>query len=188
MRYITVILAFFLFLGCSEQSKKEVKEVSEKVQNVDVQKVVQKTQEKAQETTQDVIKAVKEVDVQKIVEETKTKATQIVTDSIAKGEDIGKNVQKEAVKMLDSVQKTTAVDGAALFASKCASCHGSNAEKAALGQSQIIAGWSEQKLKDAINGYKDGSYGRNMKMLMKGQVGSLSDEQINALAAFVASK
>ncbi|NWF66652.1 MAG: c-type cytochrome [Campylobacterales bacterium] len=79
-----------------------------------------------------------------------------------------------------------AADGAALFG-KCASCHGAKGEKAALGKSQIIAGWDAAKTETALKGYKDGSYGGAMKNLMKGQVATLSDDDVKALATYIAT-
>lgn len=78
-----------------------------------------------------------------------------------------------------------AADGAALF-KKCAGCHGANAEKKALGKSQVIAGWDAAKTEAALNGYKDGSYGGAMKGLMKGQVASYSADDIKAVSAYIA--
>jgi len=69
--------------------------------------------------------------------------------------------------------------------STCAGCHGVNAEKKALGKSQIIQGWKSQKIVDALNGYKNGTYGGMMKGVMKGQVMSLSDADIQALAKHI---
>lgn len=83
--------------------------------------------------------------------------------------------------------KTTAVsvDGNALFGQKCASCHGMKAEKSALGKSQVIAGWSEQQVKEALKGYQAGTYGKEMKALMQGQAKPLNDAQIDALAKHI---
>ena len=67
----------------------------------------------------------------------------------------------------------------------CAACHGQKAEKRALGKSQIIKGWSVQKTTDALNGYKDGSYGGPMKGVMKGQVARLSEADIKDLAQMI---
>ncbi|MDB2562872.1 c-type cytochrome, partial [Sulfurimonas sp.] len=47
-------------------------------------------------------------------------------------------------------------DGATLY-KKCASCHGMNGEKVALGKSKVISNMSEADLNTAMNGYKDGS-------------------------------
>ncbi len=77
-----------------------------------------------------------------------------------------------------------ASDGAGLY-KKCASCHGAKGEKKALGKSAPIAGWDVAKTTGALKGYKDGSYGAAMKGLMKGQVTSLSDADIDALATYI---
>jgi cytochrome c553 len=79
---------------------------------------------------------------------------------------------------------STPADPAKLFA-KCAGCHGQKGEKAALGKSQIIAGWDASKTKDALHGYKNGTYGGQMKSLMKGQVAPLTDADIDALADYI---
>ena len=77
-----------------------------------------------------------------------------------------------------------AADGAGLYA-PCAACHGVNAEKAALGKSQVIKGWDAAKIETALNGYKTGSYGGAMKGVMKGQVARLSNDDIKALADYI---
>jgi cytochrome c553 len=82
---------------------------------------------------------------------------------------------------------TAAVDAKALFTQKCASCHGNKAEKSALNKSQVIANFSEQQINDALHGYQAGSYGKEMKSLMQGQVKSLSPEQISALAKHIST-
>ncbi|RXJ97323.1 cytochrome C [Malaciobacter molluscorum] len=79
-----------------------------------------------------------------------------------------------------------ASNGETLFKS-CATCHGVNAQKAALGKSKIIKGWDSKKIKDALYGYKKGTYGRAMKGVMKGQVARLSDEDIKVLADYISS-
>ena len=77
-----------------------------------------------------------------------------------------------------------AADGASLYKS-CASCHGQTGEKKALGKSAIIKGWEATKTIEALNGYKAGTYGGAMKGLMKGQVMSLDDSKIEALAEYI---
>lgn len=78
-----------------------------------------------------------------------------------------------------------ASSGADLY-NKCAGCHGSIGEKKALGKSKVINTMSKEDLLTALNGYKDGSYGAAMKGLMKGQVSTLSDTDIQALSAHIA--
>ncbi|QKF82230.1 cytochrome C [Halarcobacter ebronensis] len=79
-----------------------------------------------------------------------------------------------------------AADGATLFKT-CATCHGANAEKQALGKSQVIKGWDAAKIEAALKGYKDGSYGGAMKGVMKGQTTRLSDADIKALAGYISA-
>jgi len=78
-----------------------------------------------------------------------------------------------------------AADGAALF-KKCAACHGPTGEKVALGKSKVIKDMSQADLVAAMKGYKDGTYGGAMKALMKGQVATLNDGDIEAIAAHIA--
>lgn len=78
------------------------------------------------------------------------------------------------------------IDGGALYSQKCASCHGSKAEKSALNKSQIIAQFSETQVKEALKGYQAGTYGKEMKTLMQGQAKALTDTQIDALAKHIA--
>lgn len=78
-----------------------------------------------------------------------------------------------------------AADGAALY-KKCAGCHGAKAEKKALGKSAIIAGWDKAKVVEALKGYKAGTRNvHGMGMLMKGQVASLSDADMDALGDYI---
>ena len=103
-------------------------------------------------------------------------------------EEPAKVVQKvvEEVQKVAAVVQQTGPDGALLFRA-CATCHGAKAEKKALGQSQIIAGWDKQKLIDAMEGYKKGTYGGMMAMTMKPQMDQLNSEQIASLAEYIAT-
>jgi len=64
----------------------------------------------------------------------------------------------------------------------CVGCHGSNFEKAAMGKSKVVKDMSKAEIVAALKGYKDGSYGGAMKMMMKGQVAALSEADMTALA------
>lgn len=75
-------------------------------------------------------------------------------------------------------------NGADLY-KKCSVCHGATGEKKALGKSAAIKGWDATKTIAALKGYKDGTYGGAMKALMKGQVASLNDTQIEDLAKHI---
>lgn len=65
----------------------------------------------------------------------------------------------------------------------CLGCHGKQFEKMALGTSKVVKDMSKENILKAIKGYKDGSYGGGMKVLMKGQVSNLSDTDIEAIAS-----
>ena len=77
-----------------------------------------------------------------------------------------------------------AADGADVY-KKCSACHGATAEKKALGKSAVIKGWKAEKTVAALKGYQAGTYGGSMKGLMKGQVTSMDDAQIEAVAKFI---
>lgn len=71
---------------------------------------------------------------------------------------------------------------------KCVACHGTSGEKAALNKSLIIKDMSKADFITAMKGYKDGSYGKDQKALMKAQVMTLSDAQIEEIASFIVKK
>lgn len=167
--FISSVLALFL-LGCSGENKQSAQEaasgnkesVAQSVKDVksEAVKADQEVKEEVVTTTEEVKK-----EVAAKVEETK----EVVADKV-----------QEAQTAVAEVQ----VDGAKLF-QVCAGCHGTDASKAALGKSQIIKGWSSDKIKDALNGYKAGTYGGAMKGIMAGQVSKLGDAEIKALAEHI---
>ncbi len=83
-----------------------------------------------------------------------------------------------------AINAMAADDGATLF-KKCAGCHGANAQKKALGKSEVINEWKSDKIESALIGYKDGTFGGAMKGIMKGQVSSLNKDQIKTLAKYI---
>jgi len=64
----------------------------------------------------------------------------------------------------------------------CKGCHGANFEKKAMGKSKEVNKMSKADIVASLKGYKDGSYGGAMKGMMKAQVASLSDADIEAMA------
>lgn len=80
-----------------------------------------------------------------------------------------------------------AADGQSLSA-KCVACHGASFEKAALGKSAIVYGQSASDIYSSLLSYKQGT--RNtagMGALMKGQTASMSNNDLWAIAEYVAS-
>jgi cytochrome c553 len=78
------------------------------------------------------------------------------------------------------------VDGKSLYSENCANCHGKMARKSAFGKSAVIGGFTEQEIIHAIKGYQEGTYGGSMKSMMKSEVSSLNEAEINALAKYIA--
>lgn len=95
---------------------------------------------------------------------------------------------KTLLAILGMTAILAAADGAALYKSQCASCHGMNGEKKALNKSQVIKDFSKAQIVTALKGYQDGSYGGAMKAIMKSKVANLSDADIDAIAETVAAK
>jgi len=76
-------------------------------------------------------------------------------------------------------------DGATLF-KKCTSCHGDNGGKKALGKSAIIAGRSASKTIKQLKAYKSGKLNKySLGHIMKNQVSTMSDEDIEAIAKYI---
>jgi cytochrome c553 len=89
--------------------------------------------------------------------------------------------------MMGAISSTLygAEDGATLY-KKCAGCHGASGEKVALGKSKIIKNLKKAEFVSALKGYKAGTYGGAMKGVMAGQVKTLSDAQMEAIAGIIA--
>ena len=120
-----------------------------------------------------------------VVEETK----EVAATAVAQGETAVAAAVTTAEAVVANATEGVApvaegLDGEGIY-KYCASCHGQKAEKEALGKSQVIAGWDKEKTIQALNGYKAGTYGGVMKNIMKGQVATKTDAEIDALATFI---
>ncbi|MCT7601317.1 c-type cytochrome [Aliarcobacter butzleri] len=150
-------IAVLLLSGCTEDKK----EASN--QTVTKEETTQKINETSNNT---------------VVDE-KKKAQEVVK------EDTAKDKKNEQVENKEEITVVTP-DGETLY-KVCASCHGQKAEKEALGKSQVIAGWDKERIIIAMNGYKDGTYGGIMKNIMKPQVETKTDEEIEILATYISN-
>lgn len=68
---------------------------------------------------------------------------------------------------------------------KCASCHGENGDKSAMGSSKKIRGWNAVRLEKVLLGYKNGTYGFCLKNLMLEEVRYLSLEEIKDVSLYI---
>lgn len=96
-------------------------------------------------------------------------------------------MKKIAISMLFAGTTLLMADGAAAYA-KCVGCHGANGEKVALGKSAVITGQDAAKTIEQLNGYKAGTLNlHGMGGLMKGQVATMDDATIKAIADHIAA-
>jgi len=77
----------------------------------------------------------------------------------------------------------TGIMAAEVSTASCVGCHGADWSKSALGKSKIVSEMTQEEIKTALNGYKDGTYGGPMAGVMKGQVMRLTDADIAAIAS-----
>ena len=97
----------------------------------------------------------------------------------------------KSMKTIVKIVAVTALMTPAVFAAgtaACKGCHGANFEKKAMNVSKIVSEMSKEDIVTAMKGYKDGSYGGAMKGIMKGQVASLDDAAITAIADEILKK
>lgn len=65
---------------------------------------------------------------------------------------------------------------------KCTVCHGTTFEKSALNKSKVVSEMTVADVKTALHGYIDGTYGGNMKALMKSQLTAYAPADLDAIA------
>jgi len=200
---LSVVVASLLLIGCGEEAKAPAEattpattEKTEATSTVaeKATKAVEATKEAvtvAAEKAKEAVADAKEAVAQKAttaVEATKEAASVVAEKATAVAEkaSAAATEAKEAVaeKVEDAkkaiADKTAGAEKINLTA--CAACHGADFEKKAMGVSKIVKDMTVEEIVTALNGYKDGSYGGNMKTLMKGQVGSFDEAKIKAIA------
>jgi len=175
MKILFPLLVAVFLISCSDDSKTSSATSTAKKE---ILKQVNETAKQVQKSTKAVVEQVKIV-TKKSVEKVKKSGEKVVKEVAHQTAEVAKKVELRA----NEVAKPS-IDASKLFA-KCAGCHGPHAERKALGKSQVIQGWSEEKIVTALHGYKDGSYGGSMKGVMKSQISGLSDDEIKALATHI---
>ena len=183
---LSLVAAAVLFVGCGEKSKESATDAATKAVEstkeaashaVDAakeaaDKAVDKAKEAkqvAKEATKEAVEATKEA-VSEAVDSVKEGATAAVATAAAAVADTAKNVA-----------------GAAAY-EKCKGCHGADGKTLALGKSPVIAGQSKEDLVTKLNGYKAGTINvAGMGTLMKGQVASMSDADIDAVSTYIST-
>jgi len=194
MKNITLLslaAAAVLFSACGEDAKKAAAEATAKAAEMAKEatsSAVEATKEAAANTVDAAKAAAKEkaAAAAEALKERAAAATEAAKEKAAEAVDATKEAASSAAAAVAG-SDDLAAKGKELYA-KCAGCHGADGKTKALGKSAVIAGESAEDIEKKLQEYKAGT--RNvagMGMLMKGQVVSLSDEDIKALAAYIAS-
>ena len=92
---------------------------------------------------------------------------------------------KRTIKLLAMGSLIGASSLYAASVAACAGCHGQHFEKKAMGVSKVVKDMSKADIVAALKGYKAGTYGGAMKGIMAGQVKSLGDADIEAIAGMI---
>jgi len=182
----SVVAVSILFIGCSDESTKEVKATTNQAIDTvsqtteDVTSTATKVVQKATQTTKEV--------VDKVTKSTAPIAKEVTTKTKDVVKKVSANIAKATENMQEKIHLATApkLDGKTLF-KVCSSCHGKKAQKKALNASHVIQGWSKEKVETALYGYQNGTYGGAMKGVMMGQAKSLDDAKISALAEYIST-
>lgn len=83
----------------------------------------------------------------------------------------------------DSASTEAGVDGNALYAAKCVSCHGETGE--GLADNPKLVGLTRADIQSRLSDYRAGKQMGPKTAIMAGMAKPLTDEQIAALAAYV---
>lgn len=187
-----IALISMFYTGCEQKDtvidSKETQATDEKTETT-VDKVansvithVESTAKKAEQIAKDVQESTSPV-VKDIAKKVKVVQKEISETTM---EDAKSKIEEVTAPLMKKVQQavTTTPDGKKLY-NKCIGCHGQNGEKKALNKSEIIKNWDATKIASALKGYKEGTYGGAMKGVMKSQVATLSDSEIELLSEYI---
>ncbi len=184
---LSVVVAGLLLSGCGQKEQKshETKSVASTQSSVSsAQSSVKEMIEEALPGTP--VKAKVEAPAPKSESKHVSSAAESSMANVEKNVSSAANSVTAAVKEKAQEVKSV-IDGAKLYA-KCAACHGPHGKRKALGKSGIIAGMSKDEVLKKLKGYKDGTLNQyGMGALMKTQVASLSEQELEALATYISN-
>jgi len=194
---IVLVVASIFFTACEEKSDKAVEETPVSVPEV-VQEEKVSTLESAKKTLQEAAEATK-VKAAQLAEDAKAQAEKLATAAAEKTAalkvsaenslaEASSELQEQAEKVSVAASDAIATISAPSAYAKCKGCHGAEGKTVALGKSAVIAGQEKATLIASMHAYKAGT--RNvsgMGSIMKGQMASVSDEDIEAIATYLSS-
>ena len=185
---LSVVAAAILFVGCGDKTKEASDAAAKAVESTKeaaghAADAAKETADKAMEAAKEAGKSISEA-TDKAVKATKEAAT-AAADTAKEG--VAAATSAAATASAEVADKAKNIAGSAAYA-KCAGCHGVDGKTKALGKSAVIAGQPKEDLVSKINGYKAGTLDTaGMGTLMKGQVASLNDANIDELAGYIST-
>ena len=195
---LSLVAAALLFTACGEKTKEAATEATNKVTEAvkeDTASVVEATKKAVTEAAE--ATATKAAEVKKSAEDKAAEAAQELKDraaaataaASATAASATESVKSAATSVVESAKEVVSdsTAGKAAYV-KCAGCHGTDGHTKALGKSAVIAGQSASDIETKLAAYKAGTRNvANMGMLMKGQVASMDEATIKAVAAYISS-
>ena len=186
----SLVSATVLFTACGEETKKVVAEVNTTAVAEAVKKDTVSAVEAAKVKAAEIAEAAK-IEAEKIAAAAAEKAS----EAKAKAVEAAAVVKEKTAELTETATtavasampaSSTAVPVAPEAYAKCAGCHGADGKMKALGKSAVIAGQDKAAIITSMNEYKAGTKNvAGMGMLMKGQVASMSDTDIEAVAEYL---
>ena len=187
---LSLVAAAVLFTACGEDAKKEAAEATAKTTEIAKETATEAVNVAKEKTAEVAVEAEKAaVEVKAAVEKKTADAAQALKDRAAATTEAAKETASETVAAVQEAVAPAANNAAGEAAyAKCAGCHGADGKTKALGKSEVVAGQPAADLASKIAEYKAGT--RNvsgMGMLMKGQVASMSDDDIKAVSEYMSA-
>ena len=182
-----VAAAMLLLSGCDHKSATSNEQKASAAQEAAKAAPKVETKEAPKVKAEQKVEAGDQAPAQKSAQEAAQSAQEAASNTQEQAQAKVKEVTQEAAKAAQAAKSEVQnkIDGAKLFA-RCASCHGPKGERHALGKSGIIAGMSKDEILKKLKGYKAGTLNQyGMGSLMRGQVASLSDAELEALADYI---
>ncbi|HEY9189740.1 MAG TPA: c-type cytochrome [Sulfurovum sp.] len=179
--FFSLVAATLLFTACGEETKKASAEATASVT------------EAVKEDSAEAVEAAK-AEASEVAEETEEKSEAIAAAAAEKAEAAKAAVASQVAETASAVEEKaeevvagTAPEMPAAYG-KCVGCHGSDGKTKALGKSAVIAGQDKAALVTSMKEYQAGTKNvAGMGMLMKGQVATMSDEDIEAVAEYLSA-
>ena len=175
---LSLVAATFLFTACGEKAKDTTTTAVESTKEA-AHNIVDASKEAAEKAVIVAKKAAVDAEIaaKKALEATKEATSKAMADA--------KSAVNNTTDSTKEVEVNTA--GKAAYA-KCAGCHGVDGQTKALGKAPIIGGLPKTELVKMLNAYKAGTRNEvGMGTLMKGQVASMDDASIEAVATYIST-